>query len=721
MTVPSLPGAADLRQAAEQLAARLPASLAPLASVAYNYRWSWLDGGEALFARIEPYRWEVCGRNPVRLLREAPLAALKRAAADADLCRQASALEEAVSAEARPAAPHGIPPHRPVAFFCAEYGVHSSLPIYAGGLGVLAGDLLKAASDRGVPMVAIGLLYRQGYFRQRIDTSGWQHEYWTDVDAEWLPAAPVTHDGIAPVTIHVPIRGRDVLVQIWRVDVGHVPLFLLDTDRPENDRVDRWIAARLYVGDRSTRLAQYALLGLGGVRALHALGIEPSVLHLNEGHATLATIELAAAAVAAGRPFREAFEAARQRTVFTTHTPVPAGNETYSAEEIMRVHPDLPQRLGTDWHALLPLARVRVADTAEPLGVTVFGLRVSRAANAVSERHGKIARAMWREVFDAPSDEAVPIGHVTNGVHIATWMAAGMRQLLDEHLGPDWIARVHDPATWAGLDTLPDARLWAARCALRARLVEYVRERATIDRLARGENPEYVDQAARAFDPDLLTIGFARRLATYKRLHLLNRNLPRALKLLGAGDRSIQIILAGKAHPADDDAKRVVQLLFEAKGAPYVGERIAYLHDYDMEIARHLVAGCDVWLNLPLPPFEASGTSGMKAALNGGLHLSILDGWWVEGYDRANGWGIESDRSSDADARDQQDANAMLELIEREIVPLFHARDADGVPLAWLRMVKHAIKTACVRFGAQRMLADYVQGVYRPALPSPAS
>ncbi len=710
----SLPGAEDLRRAAHQLAARLPSSLAPLAHVAYNYRWSWVAGGEPLFASLDPHRWDVCGRNPVRLLQEASPVALEQAAANADFCRRAGVLERAVFAEPRVATAHHIPPDRPVAFFCSEYGIHSSLPIYAGGLGVLAGDFLKVASDFGVPMVAIGLLYRQGYFRQRIDTLGWQHEYWIDIDPERLPTVLVTRDdGRTPLTIQVPIRGHEVVAQIWRVDVGHVPLFLLDTDRADNRLVDRWIVARLYVGDRDTRLAQYALLGLGGVRALQALGIEPSVIHLNEGHASLAAVELTATAVATGRPFLEAFAATRRRTVFTTHTPVAAGNETYSTEELQRMHPGLPARLGTDWNALFALARVHPADPAEQLGVTTFGLRVSRSANGVSKRHGQIARAMWREVFGAPTAEQVPIGHVTNGVHIATWMAGPMRELLDDYLGADWLDRVHDPGTWAKVDAIPDKALWATRCGLRADLLQYARERATIDRLARGESQDYVELAARAFDPARLTIGFARRLATYKRLHLLFRNLPRALELLGKDHRSIQIILAGKAHPMDEGAKRVVQMLFEAKGAPYVGERIAYLHDYDMEIARHLVAGCDLWLNLPRPPYEASGTSGMKCALNGGLHLSILDGWWVEGYNGQNGWAIEGDPAGDPDACDERDTNAVLGLIEREIVPLFYERDADGIPRGWLPRVRAAIKTAGLRFGAQRMLGDYVEQIYR--------
>jgi glycogen phosphorylase len=709
----SPPGSEDLRRAADQLAARLPYALAPLARLAFDYRWSWLAAGDALFGAIDAHRWDVCGHNPVRLLQEASTDALERAASDPELRRRAYAVEESVLAERRAAHEgQGLAADRPIAFFCAEYGVHGSLPIYAGGLGVLAGDMLKAASDAGVPMVAIGLLYRQGYFRQRIDTSGWQHEYWIDVDPERLPAALVTRDGRAPLTIAVPIRGRDVVAQIWRVDVGRVPLYLLDTARAENAPVDRWITSRLYAGDRDTRLAQYALLGVGGVRALCALGLDPGVVHLNEGHAAMAPVELAAQTVAAGRPFVEALEAARRRTVFTTHTPVQAGNETYGGDEIRRTFAGLPERLGVDWDALLALGRVDPRNRDEPFGMTPLGLRASRAANGVSAVHGRVAREMWR-----PLD--VRIGHVTNGVHVGTWMAEPMRELFDRHLGPAWTSRMDDPATWAAVDAIPDADVWATRRALRARLVDFVRERATADRLARGESAEYVDLAARAFDPERLTFGFARRLATYKRMYLLTRNLPRALRLL-EGDRAIQILLAGKAHPQDDGAKRVVQGIFQAKTAPNVGGRIAYLHDYDMTIAGHLVAGCDVWLNLPRPPLEASGTSGMKAALNGGLNLSVLDGWWAEASDGTNGWAIPADPAADPEAQDARDAELVLDLIEHEVVPRFHDRDADGVPRAWARMVKAAIKTAGARFGAHRMLADYAEQAYRPTLASQA-
>jgi starch phosphorylase len=666
------PGAEDVRLAADQLAARLPSALAPFARIAFNYRWCWTAGGADLFAAIDSDRWQACGRNPVRLLQEAATGALERAAGDRELIRRAYFLEECLAAEAsQPPQVDGFDPTRPVAFLCAEYGVHGSLPVYAGGLGVLAGDLVKAASDMGLPFVAVGILYGQGYFRQRIDISGWQNEYWVPSDPPRLPGALVTLDGLEPIQIQIPIRGREVVAQIWRFSIGRVPLFLLDTDIPSNHPVDRWITSRLYVGD-----------------------------------------ELAAEAVAAGASFDEALETARGQTHFTTHTPVPAGNERYSPDEMTRVFAGLDARLGTDWDTLLSLARVDPANREEEPGMTALALRASRTRNGVSLRHGGVARQIWRPLFGADSNDAVPIGHVTNGVHLPTWMAEPVCALLDAHLGEGWEARITEPGTWERIADLPDADLWRARCELRTRLVDYVRERATLDRLARGEDADYVEQAQRAFDPDRLTIGFARRLATYKRLHLMNRDLGRALGLL-RGPHPIQILLAGKAHPSDDGAKRVVQQLFGARRAPHVGERIAYLHDYDMHMAAYLVAGCDVWVNLPRPPLEASGTSGMKAAMNGVLNLSVLDGWWAEGYDGSNGWAIPGDEDPDHEAQDARDTGTLLDLLEKDVIPLFYDRDADGVPRGWMQRAKAAIRTAGLQFSARRMLRDYVERAYR--------
>jgi len=708
------PGSQDVRRAADELAARIPSVLAPLARLAFNYRWSWTRGGDKLFASIDADRWHRCMHNPVRLLQEAPTLSLERAAADPQIRQHAYSLEECILVEQTLAPRDGPITHEhPVAFFCAEYGIHRSLPIYAGGLGILAGDLLKGASDMGLPLVGVGLLYHEGYFRQRIDMTGWQQEYWFETDPERLPAVLVTKDGDAPVTVTVHIRGRDVVARIWRVDVGRVPLYLLDADFDANSRLDRWITSRLYVSDRDTRLAQYALLGVGGVKALRALGIDPACLHLNEGHAAFAPLELAAEAVARGRSLEEALAHARERTVFTTHTPVPAGNESYTREELSRVLAGLPQRLGIDWENLLRLGRVRPADAQEPSAMTVLGLRLARSANGVSRRHGEVARHMWTGVFGKTASADVPIRHVTNGVHLSTWMAEPMRELLDHYLGPGWESRPHNPAMWDVIDEVPDAALWAVRSQLRARLVAVVRDRATIDRLTRGESPGYVELAERTFDPHRLTIGFARRLATYKRVSLLLQELPRLLRLLG-GAWPVQILLSGKAHPADDAAKATVRQLFEAKGAPHVGERVAYLHDYDMNLAGHLVAGCDVWLNLPRPPLEASGTSGMKAALNGGVHVSVLDGWWAEGYDGTNGFAVDGTVDPDTVAQDKRDAAATLDILENKIGPLFYERDADGLPRNWLKLVRASLKSAACHFTARRMIGDYVSTVYSP-------
>jgi starch phosphorylase len=697
-------GSDDLCRAAAGLAAKLPPSLGGLARVAYNYRWAWHPDGPSLFRALDAPRFERCGENPVRLLQELPASVAATAAANGDVLARAASVAAAIEADlARPA-----PSDRTVAFFCPEYGVHESLPIYSGGLGALSGDFLKEASDRALPLVAVGLLYRQGYFRQRLDVSGWQHEAWDEVDPDLLPGALVTGAGGDPLVVRVPIGEREISAQIWRVDVGRVPLLLLDAARPENDPVDRWITSRLYIADREMRLAQYALLGIGGVRALAAVGVEPEVLHLNEGHAALAALELARAAVRGGASLERALAAAREQVVFTTHTPVPAGNDTYQPHQAAAALAGIARELGADAGDLIRLGRTHPGDDTEPFGVTQFALRTSRAANGVSRRHGKVAREMWHAVADAAA-----ITHVTNGVHLPTWLGAPMRHVLDRYLGADWLRRTADPDTWEALDAVPAGELWAARAQQRSALVAYVRERATADRLARGEPRAYVEAAARGFDPDVLTIGFARRLATYKRLWLLAQDPGRALALL-AGDRPLQLVLAGKAHPSDDEAKRVIQALFAHKGASAVAERVVYLHDYDLRTAARLVQGCDLWVNLPRPPLEASGTSGMKSAVNGGLQLSVLDGWWAEAFDGDNGWALAGDVDPDHGAQDARDAAALYDALASEVVPAFYDRDERGIPRAWLRRMRASIRSIAPAFAATRMVDDYEQRVYRP-------
>jgi len=713
-------GDEDLAARAADLAGRLPDRLAPLARIAYNYRWCWYPGGKQVFSAIDEGRWKLCGENPVRLLQEASGDALARAAGDPRSLARAAALEEAFTADLRRPAVGPVSPERPIAFLCAEYGVHQSLPVYSGGLGALAGDLLKEASDRALPMVAVGLLYRQGYFRQRLEVSGWQQEYWIDIDPDRLPAALVRASDGQPLTVTVPIRGVEVTAQIWRVAVGRVPLLLLDTDRPENGRLERWITSQLYVGDPITRLSQYVLLGVGGMRALAAVGIEPGLVHLNEGHAGFAALEMARWEAARGASVEAALEAARQRTVFTTHTPVAAGNETYSRDDVIGTLGGVIAELGADPEDIVGLGRNRADDRTEPFGVTQFSLRMSRGANAVSRRHAGVAREMWHGLWPHRPLEAVPITHVTNGVHLASWIGAPMRRLLDRHLSEDWWQRAGDEANWAALDEVPDAELWSARCEQRAELVEFVKERSGIDRLAERQPRAEIEAAARAFDTDVLTIGFARRMATYKRIRLLIQDPGRALRLL-AGPYRIQLVLAGKAHPSDDDAKRVVQELYRFKDLPDVTEHVVFLHDYDLGTAARLVRGCDLWLNLPRSPLEASGTSGMKAVINGGLHLSVLDGWWAEGYDGTNGWALPGDVDPDPGAQDARDAGSLYDLFEQEVGPAFYDRDADGLPRSWLTRIRASMCTLAPAFCTGRMLDDYIERVYRPTTASMSS
>ena len=717
-------GREDVRRAAGELAERLPDALAPLARLAYNYRWSWLAGGPELFRSVDNERFEIARGNPVRVLQEAPARALRRAAGDDALRARAAALEAQVNADLERPPSGGLDASAgPVAFLCAEYGVHVSLPVYAGGLGALAGDLLKEASDRAVPMVGVGLMYRRGYFRQRVDAGGWQHEYWIDTDPERLPAALVTGADGTPVTIEVPIYDRGVKARIWRVEVGRVPLFLLDTDVPDNAVIDRWITARLYDSDEHTRLAQYVLLGVGGIRALRALGIEPGVIHLNEGHAALAPVELAGALAAvepsgALAPVKlprggraPGLDSARERTVFTTHTPVPAGNDSYPREQVDHAIAGLARELGRDPSELIALGRTDPEDLAEPFGVTQAALRMSRAANAVSRRHGEVARVMWRALWPGRAAARVPIGHVTNGVHIPTWIGSPMRELLDRHLGDAWMQHAADPRTWAAVDQIPDRELWDARRRQREHLVAFVRERSVTDRLARNDVREYVDAAALAFDPGVLTIGFARRVATYKRLDLLVRDPDWTMSLLD-GAHPVQVVLAGKAHPRDEEAKRSLQRLFGLKYARVIGERVVFLDDYDLATAARLVRGCDVWLNLPRPPLEASGTSGMKSAVNGGLQLSVLDGWWAEAYQGDNGWALPGDVDPDPAAQDERDAETLHRLLDDEVVPAFYARNVQQMPEKWLATVRASLRSIAPRFSATRMLSEYVAGPY---------
>lgn len=709
------PGQQDIDRAASALASRLPWPLGVLGRLAYNYRWAWSADGTAVFREVDPRRWRLCDANPVRLLQEASPESLLRAAANDDLIARAERVEQEIQADLdRPYRTGVISTEKPVAYFSAEYAVHRSLPIYSGGLGALAGDTVKEASDLALPFVAVGLMYRRGYFRQRIDVTGWQQEFWVPTDPERTPAVLITEngDGRTPVKIAVNVGEDTVHAQIWRVNVGRVPMLLLDTEIEENDRVTRWITSRLYDGDPGTRLAQYMLLGAGGMTALRTLGIDPGVVHMNEGHAVFAALETARAEVENGASFDEAIERARKRTVFTTHTPVPAGNDTYPADQLSACVAKLAEASGTSGENIVALGRTHADNPDEPFGVTQLALRTARSANGVAKRHGEVAREMWQGLWPEKPVDEVPITHVTNGVHVPSWVGLSMRRLLCRHLGDDWLTRAGDPETFAKIDAIPAEELWAVRNEQRAQLVDFVRERSTLERVARGEQRSFANAAAEAFDKDALTIGFARRLATYKRLHLLMHDVQRALGVLGS-DRPIQLLLAGKAHPRDDGGKHVVQGLFGLRGEQAVAQRVVFIEDYDLGVAARLVRGCDVWVNVPRPPLEASGTSGMKSAVNGGLQLSVLDGWWVEGYTGDNGWAISGDVDADHGAQDGRDAAELYRLIEEEVVPEFHDRDAGGIPQAWVERVKRSMKTNIPQFSATRMVVDYEQKIYR--------
>ena len=712
LELPFTPGAADLAARAAVLADRLVDGLKPLADVAYNYRWSWAQDGAALFSDINGYRWSASGQNPVRFLEYLWPATQAKAQRDGEILRRIDALARMVAADV--GRPDRVRPgvDGPIVFFSAEFGLHVSLPIYAGGLGVLAGDFLKEASDQGLPMIAIGLFYNRGYFRQRIDTTGRQHEYWLTNDSHGLPMGRVTDPDGTPLRLSVELFGSSMLFQVWRVDVGRVPLFLLDSDLPQNDPVQRWTTARLYDGTRAVRLAQYGLLGIGGARLLRALGVEPAVVHLNEGHAALAPLELAASEVAAGASLDEALARIRDRVVFTTHTPVAAGNETYAEDEFLAAFGELPARLGIGNSQFLDLCRIQAGTGGGQPGMTPLALRMSRQRNGVSRLHGEVARRMWQPLFGTTEAIDVPITHVTNGAHLATFTSAPLRRLYERHVGKDWLRLPADPASWEAVLAIPNAELWAARQEARSALVEYVRAKSQQDRLQRGEQIDYVRAVADALRPDALTLGFARRVATYKRLHLLLHD-PGRLRRLLTGAAPVQLLIAGKAHPNDADGKETLQRVYRLKRDwDDVAERMIFLEDYDLDVSRQLVGGCDVWVNLPRKPMEASGTSGMKAAFNGVLQLSVLDGWWAEAYDGSNGWAIQGEEDGDEPTTDARDANRFYDLLEQEVIPLFDDRDARGVPHRWCERVKQSIVTCAPAFNTTRMLDDYVERIY---------
>lgn len=699
----------------------LPEPLWPLAEMAWNYCTTWLRDGLETFAEIDASLWEA-GRQSLRwVLEEASPTRLGQLAADPTFLARVERLHGRFrhymnGLPAQPA-PTGVSATEPVAYFCAEFGVHESLPLYSGGLGVLAGDHLKSASDQGLPLVAVGLRYRQGYFHQRLDLSGWQTEAYSDTPFGKLPVGLALKADATPVMVTVPIRGRIVTAQIWVAAIGRVPLILLDTDRDDNDPIDRWITGHLYGGGRDTRLAQEMMLGIGGVRALRQLSLTPSVFHLNEGHSAFLTLELVREQVATGKPFREAAAETRERCVLTTHTPVPAGHDAFDPAQMDAFFAGYWMDLGISHEEFLALGRRHRGDHWEEFGMTPLALRLARRINGVSQKHGEVCRAMWQCLYPGRPVDEVPITHITNGVHHRTWIAPMLRPLFDQYLGEDWEARGADPETWRAIDRIPDEALWEVHQALKMRLIQEVRRRSARDRGITGESPEFIAAAEQLLDPNVLTLGFARRVATYKRLNLLLADPQRALGLLNHPKRPVQIVISGKGHPGDSEAKHILQQLFAWKYDPRVMGKVAFLMDYDIAIARLLVQGVDVWINLPRRPLEASGTSGMKVGMNGGLNCSVLDGWWIEGYNGENGWAIgPEEETSDPQRADLEDSQAFYALIEKQIAPLYYDRE-KGIPKRWIARMRNAIKTLTPAFSTDRMVGQYAERIYAAPLP----
>lgn len=712
------------------LKAKLPTPLRRLADLAYNYWWSWSEDRVSLFSTIDPSIWQACRHNPVVLLEAVSGERLWQVAEDPHylnrLNRLASQFDHYLADHdtwAARVAPE-VTPEFPIAYFCMEFGLHESLPIYCGGLGVLAGDHLKSASDLGLPMVGIGLLYRQGYFRQRLNRSGWQQAFYEDNDFEHMPLELVRDEFGQPVTVKLKIRQRVVRIQVWNTQVGRVQLYLLDTDRPDNDPVDRRLTGHLYGGNRETHIAQEMVLGIGGVRVLHALEIEPSFYHLNEGHAAFALLEATRLEMAySSDSFFEAEDRICQKSIFTTHTPVISELDAFSADMMESFLADYWPQLGLTRERFLALGARRPGDPWEMFSMTVLALRMSRAANGVSRRHGEVSRDIWQVLYpDQPLDQ-VPIQHVTNGVHARTWTAPLMADLYNRYLGEDWSRQLVDPERWAKVDEVPDAELWRCHSILKERLIAYARVRVLKSRLERGEAADDITAVDRLLDPHALTLGFARRFSPYKRGALLFSDLHRAIRILSNPKRPIQIIYAGKAHPDDDEGKRIIQRLMEWCRHPALRDRIAFIEDYDIYTTKLMVQGVDVWLNTPRRPLEASGTSGQKAAFNGVLNLSILDGWWHEGYQEVNGqplngWTIGEDLgSADQQRQNQVDAESLYNLLQHQIAPLFYDRDHQGIPRRWLTMMKASIRSLCPVFNSDRMVAEYVTQLYLSEQP----
>ncbi len=699
---------------------KLPENLHRLEDLAYNMWWSWNQSGIELFRRIDPVLWEETGHNPVKLLQEVPYERLEKLA-DSDYLVAYHRVLADFDAYMHPESTwfgenYADKEGNLIAYFSAEFGLHESLPIYSGGLGILSGDHCKESSDLGVPLVGIGFLYPQGYFTQRIAADGTQEAIYEKLDFERVPARPAIGSDGKEIRIEVQLEARKVFARVWHIRVGRNNLFLMDTDIEPNDPRDRELAARLYGGDLETRLAQEIVLGIGGVRTARALGLDPTVWHMNEGHAAFLVLELLREQIEAGKSFEEASEYVKTHTVFTTHTPVPAGHDVFPFEMMERYFWNFWPRLNLSKDEFLGLAR-QDQPWGPSFSMTVLALKFSGKRNGVSKLHGAVSRKMWHFLWPDRSEEEVPIGQITNGVHTASWLAPELHSLYTKYLGDEWYEHLDDRSLWDRLLLIPDEELWQVKRQIRGRLVDFVREKYAAWKREIGAPQDEIDAAGKVMDPDALTIGFARRFATYKRANLIFRDIERLRKIIDDPEKPVQLIFAGKAHPKDEPGKAMLKQVINFSKYPGIDGKVIFLENYDINMARLLVQGVDVWLNTPRRPREASGTSGQKAALNGVINASVLDGWWPEAYNGANGWAIGKVIDYDnPDAQDAEDAISLYNVLENCVIPVFYGRDDDGLPRVWISIMKESIRSVAPYFSLRRMLKEYLEQMYVPLM-----
>lgn len=697
-----------------EMEVEIPAKISRLQELAYNLWWSWNPDARALFRHLDMTLWRNTQHNPVQMLKEISPERLQEAAKDSLFNRYYNKVTMSLDRDLTNGhtwfqQKHGNLDDFRVGYFSAEFGLHNSLPIYSGGLGILSGDHAKEASDLGIPLVGVGFMYPQGYFRQLIPSHGWQEAVYELLDMSKAPVRPIDASDGHELKISVRMGDRQVYARVWHVQVGRVPLYLLDTDVDENDPWDRELSARLYSGDSELRIRQEIMLGIGGVRALRALNIHPSVWHMNEGHSAFLTLECIRELVSSGVGFDEAAPSVRAKSLFTTHTPVPAGHDAFPFHMVEKYFAGYWDEIGLDRDQFFDLGR-HEEEWGTSFNMTVLALRMSGQANGVSKLHGQISRRMWNSVWPEKNVADVPIGHVTNGIHVPTWIPVETHELLNKYLGPDWLDRHDEAATWERINDIPDHELWGLHVGLKRKMIGFFRERLRRSWVSGTSDATQILTGGTFLDPDALTIGFARRFATYKRATLIFHDLDRLRRIVLDKDRPLQIIFAGKAHPADDPGKLLIQSVYNLAKHNQLGGRVAFIEDYDMHLARYLVQGVDVWLNTPRRPREASGTSGQKAALNGIPNLSILDGWWAEGYNGANGWSIGSDREFEVpELQDSVDAGAIYDLLEEEVVPLFYDRDRDDIPRGWLAIMRESMRSNAPLYSSRRMLKQYVE------------